>query len=152
MPKYLLLVCVIVVFIAGFYSPTPILDLHLQDTYYVIDYWHGALILGVLILPQAIIYFLTEKFRQYPVLKYLHVLPIILFVAILFYYNQFVDQYPTRYIGASNADSLWTVSFLERVLVFSMIAIAIGHLLFIINIIIGFVRGKKPVAKHNNVP
>lgn len=152
MPKYLLLICVIVAFATGFYSPTPTLDMHLHDAYYVIDYWHGTLILGIFILPQVIIYFLTEKFRQYPVLKYLHVLPIIFFIAILLYYNQFVDRYPTRYIDTSNFDSLWTVSFVERLLLFSMIAMAIGHLLFVINIVIGFFRGKKPPAKHNNTP
>lgn len=152
MPKYLLLICVIVVFITGFYSPTPTLDIHFLDTYYVINYWYSVLILGVFILPQVVIYFLTEKFRQYPLLKYLHVLPIIFFVAVLLYYNQFVDRYPTRYINTSSFDSLRTVSFLEQVLLFSMIAMAIGHLLFIINIVIGFVRGKKPAAEHNKTP
>ena len=148
MPKYFLLISALILLMTGCYSGTAILDIHFHDTYYVIEHWY--ILPAIFLLLQALIYFLTDKFRQISALKYIHVASICLFACFLLYYDYYFDSYPERYAAGISFKEMFDAIRLEQVLALFLLVLVLGHLLFVLNLVIGFVRGKKPTHPHNN--
>lgn len=109
------------------YSPDTAIDIHLHDTYFIIARGHIYLMMAFLIALVAVIYFLTRRFRQWPLLQYFHIACIV-----IFQFSLSLDRYYlVNEILNEGGRAFYAVVFF------------IGNLAFLINLVAGFIRGKK---------
>ena len=119
-------------------------DIHLYDTYFVIGRYFLTGWLGVFIAAEALIYLLTGAFRQSKALHRTHIYAMVVVTAGVFFLLAYGGinggaryyDYSTIY---GTTDSRW-VSMVGFI---TVLAFLTGQLAFMINIIAGFVRGKK---------
>ncbi|WP_126249260.1 hypothetical protein [Chitinophaga rhizosphaerae] len=116
------------------------IDIHLHDTYYVIAIPHMCMLLSVPFAFAAVIYFLTRNFRQWTVLKYLHLLslgmiPVLLYLHSTDFQMSYYPSSPEADFGRMKSANLLTLAV---ALIF-----VLGQVAFLVNIIAGFIRGKK---------
>lgn len=132
-PRYLLLAISLLLIIYGILTASSTMDIHLHDTYFVVSNFHMGVIVGTFFLLQAAVYFLTQNYRQWRSIQYFHVLSIALIILI----TRPADPEPFHYADYGRFSSQETLNLI-LISVFLL-----GQILFIINILAGFIRGKK---------
>ncbi len=140
-PKRIILAVALLTIALGLLSGRSTVDMHLQDTYFVIAAWHLFAVLGTLFLFEAAIYYLTDNYRQRRALQYIHIISILLFcIAVIIFQSTGTSGPPTRYFQVSDAPRFDRV---EMLMIIAAILFFIGQIIFLINLIIGFILGKK---------
>jgi Heme/copper-type cytochrome/quinol oxidases, subunit 1 len=120
-PKGLLLVISLLIILFGLLTAGSATDFHLHDTYFIVSHLYLYVLIGVFFLVQTAIYFLTDNYRQWRSIQYFHV---------------------------AGAGFLVLVAIVFKKMPVLLLAIfTLGHILFIFNLITGFIRGKK-VLNH----
>ncbi len=128
-------------------------DIHLHDTYFIIGpYFLTGLLAGIVLFETAV-YFATRSFRQWKILQYIHVYTLLFFILTCFLAfifdsqvgehggNQLSKRYFVDYSSwyAMDGALYWS----GKMILISFLAMFLGHLAFVINVIAGFIRGKK---------
>lgn len=114
------------------------IDIHLHDTYYVIAISHICMLLAIPLAFAAIVYFLTRNFRQWAVLKYFHLLSFGMIPVLLYFLSTDFQISYYRQDDVFNRFNSVKMLSLATVLIF-----VLGQVAFLVNLIAGFVRGKK---------
>ncbi|SIO46534.1 hypothetical protein [Chitinophaga niabensis] len=122
-PKYILLIISLLVIISGFLAGRSTTDIPLMDTYYIISNFHIGVLMGGFFLLETVLYFLTDNYRQWRSTQWFHV--------------------------AGTGFSALVAVVLKQTPVFLLAIFLLGQILFIINLIAGFIRGKKVL---NHIP
>lgn len=107
------------------------IDIHLHDTYLVISRHHLYFMLSWPIAVVAFIYFVTRNFRQWKGLHYFHIVSILICCVDVLYPRQFFYASFNDHNSAMEKPALFVWAFL------------LGTLAFLVNLIAGFIRGKK---------
>jgi heme/copper-type cytochrome/quinol oxidase subunit 1 len=138
----LLILALIVIGLGLIPAKDSAVDLHLHDTYFVIAFPHLALFLGFFLLAEAGIYAATERFRQWKWLQILHAatVPLLIITLILSLIPFDLTWYGD--VGLVAFEGYEILIEIGRICVLVFIAGQIG---FIVNVIAGFIRGKKPL-------
>lgn len=106
---------------------------------------------SIICLLQVLIYYLLRRVPLIPRLRNLHVVLIYAGNAIIFFafwtYLQYMENMPRMYFSDEEADHFSPANDISSVAVFLFI---IGHLVFVINIILGLIRRNKSIPPHNN--
>lgn len=139
-PKGILLIISLLTIVFGMLTAGSSVDFHIHDTYFVVSNLHTGVFLGVFFLLQATIYFLTDNYRQWRSIQYFHVLGIALIIPAIFSFRLYTSR-PYHY---ASYDQFSTISMLGVILA---VLFLLGQILFIINMLAGFIRGKK-VLNH----
>jgi len=114
-------------------DPQDAFEFHLHDTYYVIARPHMYLFMAGSIALTAIVYFLTRNFRQWTILQYVYIICIVAF--------QIIHFLPIK------LDRTWEDTvYYERLWGTMYLLFLLGNLVFLVNLIAGFIRGKKTTA------
>lgn len=132
-PKTILLIVSLLIIFSGAITAGTFIDIHFHDTMFVINNLHLGLFIGGFFLLEAVAYFLTSKYRQSRGMQYLHVTSIILILLAFMFPNE--SPYSYYDFGA-----LYQISIFVILLV---VFFALGQVLFIFNLVSGFIRGKK---------
>lgn len=146
-PKGILLLFSLLVVLIGLVNARSIVDIHVHDTMFVVSYLHIGLFIGGFLLLQTLIYFLTDNYRQWRSIQYIHIISIVLVVLFgigggLYSPRHTPSSEPIHYADYSSFGGL---SFFEVVFSFLFIFFLLGQLLFIVNLIAGFIRGRKHI-------
>lgn len=140
LPKYLLLIVSLVVITAGLLTANRTTDFHFHDTFFIINNFHVGVFIGGFFLLQAVLYFLTDTFRQWRSLQYFHVistgLTLLLGMGYVLYH---ILQEPRSLRYYELARTPWY----DKVITLVLLTFILAQILFIINLIAGFIRGKK---------
>lgn len=144
-PKGILLVLSLLVILLGLLFARTIVDIHVHDTMFVIDYLSIGLFLGGFFLFQTLIYFLTDNFRQWRSVQYSHVISIGLIMIVGISGLVYAPHFTPRTQPVPYVDHSWFGGLSSLEIVFSLLFLffLLGQLLFIVNLIAGFLRGKK---------
>lgn len=132
-PKTILLIVSLLVIFSGAITAGSYIDIHFHDTMFVINNLYLGLLIGGFFLMESVVYFLTSKYRQSRGMQYLHVASIILILLAFL----FPEDHPYSYYDLG---ALYQISIFVILLV---VFFALGQVLFIFNLITGFIRGKK---------
>ena len=140
LPKGLLLAISLLIIIFGMLTARSTTDFHLHDTYFVVSNFHIGILVGGFFLLQTAVYFLTDNYRQWRSVQYFHVIGtgLLLLAAVSSaFYEEFVPPAPDR--------SFYYTTFLleDSIKAIILFLFLPGQILFIINLIAGFIRGKK---------
>lgn len=146
-PFHLFLITAIILLLFSFFSPDHRLDLHLHDTYFVIDgqvLYRGAT-LNLLLL--WAICFLARKFLFSKVLTWIHV-----FLTLAFTFVWIVPIFrnywngATAYADYSGLESIQHFNTIAYLQLFLALAFVLAQVLFLIHLITGAVRFYKNKA------
>ncbi|MGX5818143.1 hypothetical protein ACWKWU_08105 [Chitinophaga lutea] len=140
-----------VVALAGFSGP---IDLHLHDTYFVIDNYGTllALLFGPVFLIEALLYYFTRKFRQWRWLQSVHIacttVALALLVVISLYAPQWLGkvQEARQYADYNSWNAAREAQYPVQLAVtaaFMFGLFFLGQLAFVVNLIAGFIRGRR---------
>jgi heme/copper-type cytochrome/quinol oxidase subunit 1 len=137
----------LLVVLFGLINARSIVDIHVHDTMFVVSYLHIGLFIGVFLLFQTLIYFLTDNYRQWRSMQYIHIISIVLVVLFgigggLYSSHDNPRSEPLIYADHSRFGGL---AFFEVAFSFLFIFFLLGQLLFIVNLIAGFIRGRKRI-------
>lgn len=122
-------------------------DIHLVDTYFVIGPYFLTCWLTALLTLEAFIYYLTNRFRQLKVLQRIHVYGLAFFIAVVYFLlasrgsgelGRYYDYGSVEDAYGSFNDRLTSILVLA-----GMLAFFTGHVAFIVNLLAGFIKGKK---------
>lgn len=128
-PRTILLITALLVIFSGVITAGTFMDIHFHDTMYVINSLHMGILIGGYFLLQAVIYYLTRNYKQWRSIQYFHVATTILILLASMSSEGYYDF-----------GSLYRISIITVTLILFFV---LGQILFIINLIAGFIRGKK---------
>jgi heme/copper-type cytochrome/quinol oxidase subunit 1 len=147
-PHHLFLLTAILIYIAGLFSGSITLDLHLHDTYLVITLKSLTSFLAISLLVGWLIYVFTIKHLYSKKLSWLHILLTIL--AVLFFfalpfiadYYEAIEQTPRRYDDLSKLYDapLPQLPFTVKLILSAVIILILVQLIYIINLTKGIYR------------
>ncbi|WP_343304777.1 hypothetical protein AAHN97_24770 [Chitinophaga niabensis] len=144
-PKKMLLIISLLIIIVGGLTADFTLDFQLYDTYFIVSNFQAGIFVGGFLLLQTVIYFLTDRYRQSRSLQYFHVISTGMMFLAGSAWQFYIQQRPIKSGDVlrllDDAYFWWAVA---SVFLFLFIP---GQILFIINLIAGFIRGKK-VLNH----
>lgn len=146
-PPALLFFTALIILLAYFIPTDASIDIHLHDIYIIISYPTISFVAGSILFYESVIYFATRKFRQFRSLQYIHVGSIFFFIIAYFCYSRFPTQQPEL---MQDFNSFMRIRPREWIVIFTFLLLLLGQLLFLLNIILGFFRGKKSSTGHNN--
>lgn len=131
-PKVILLLVSLLVIGVCVLTGNFITDFHFHDTFYVIHNYFFGIYIGGFLLFQTAVYYITDNYRQWRFIQYVHVisLALILLVSISWILYNILSR-PARLLPN------------EAILLFFLLLFLLGQILFIVNLIAGFIRGKK---------
>lgn len=123
-------------------------DILLYDTYYIIAPRYLSLLLLSFLPAEAVIHFLTRRFRQWRWLQYVHVYGVLIFVVTaLVLFSSFFISAPdggnnvyARYYNSGASSGSWAPLL---ILLLAILALVLAHIAFVINLVAGFIRGQK---------
>jgi heme/copper-type cytochrome/quinol oxidase subunit 1 len=119
-------------------------DIYLHDTYFVIGRYFLTGWLGTFIAVEAFIYLLTSAFRQWKALHRTHIYTMVLVTAGVFFLLAYGGiNGGARYYDYSTVYGTLNSPWVSIVSLITVLAFLTGQLAFLINIIAGFIRGKK---------
>ncbi len=102
----------------------------------------------------ALIYQFTKGFRQWRILHYLHMVSLLLFPIVIFNWALAWGNMPEEtyyYIDGDNSQTGETFRMIKESLILpAAIFILVAQVGFIVNIVAGFIRGKKALPRYNN--
>lgn len=147
-PHHLLLLTAILIYVAGLFSRSITLDLHLHDTYFVIALKSLTSFLAISLLVGWLIYVLTIKYLYSKKLGWLHILLTILavlfFFALPFIVNYFeaIEDTPRRYDDLSrlNDSLLQQLPFTVKLMLPAVIILILIQFIYIVNLAVGIYR------------
>lgn len=146
-PFHLFLITAIMLFLFSLFSQDHGMDIHLHDTYFVIDgqvLYRGAA-LNLLLL--WAIYFLARKFLFSKMLTWIHVLLTLAFVFVwtVPIFRNYWDG-ATHYADYSGWESVQHFNTIAYLQLFLALAFVLAQILFLIHLITGAVRFYKNKA------
>lgn len=137
-PKAILLIVSLLVIFSGAITAGSYIDIHFHDTMFVINNLYMGLFIGGFLLLEAFAYYLTSRYKQSRGMQYLHVASIIVMLLAF----MFPQDTPYSYYDLG---TLYQISIFVIVIV---LFFAIGQILFIFNLVAGFLRGKKQYIQN----
>jgi len=130
------------------------LDIHLQDTYFVVAGAYIIRLLGIAALFIWTLYLMTNGMLYSKVLTWAHVIvtivTLVLFASSLFIDDNYTNTTPRRYYDYTNWHSLDMYSTFMKVLVYAICVSLLGQVLFVINLIAGLFK-RKTLQKQKSV-
>jgi heme/copper-type cytochrome/quinol oxidase subunit 1 len=145
-PDIQLVLIVLCCLAAGAVARHYAVDVHLHDTYYILSLFSLAVIFAFLVMPEAGIYTLTAKFRQWRWLHILHVASLIWVVISFGFYSYFGGSFNTEPGAPRIYYDLGGFNMLRvsgPLFIFTVLVFLAGQVGFLVNIIAGFYRGRK---------
>jgi heme/copper-type cytochrome/quinol oxidase subunit 1 len=143
--RLMLLISVIILLVNYFVYRGATMDIHLHDTYFVVDSSIITLLLSCFLALETLLYFITSSYRQFCLLQYLHIATILLFwVACLVFHFMpaaTAPAAPAHYYNLSAYETSMQMPHL--VITIALLLLITGQLLFAFNLLAGFIRGKK---------
>lgn len=134
--KYILLAISLLLILLGFMSGSGSLDFHFHDTYYIFNDLMVCLYVGFFLLLETAVYFVTADYPQWRSIQYLHVISVFVTVVAVITWLFHINITGKSFLFINEA-------VFSSLLLFFLL----GQILFIVNLIAGFIRGKK-VLNH----
>lgn len=133
-PYQLFWASILVIWLATLLLPAETIDIQVQDTYFVIAYYHGAMFLTVLLTGIGLLYWFFRKNKLIRWMTIFHVLITILPILILFVWSGFpredgIGDYIERDAMSKG------ISYLILLLLFLL-----GQILFVLNLLIALFK------------
>lgn len=121
-------------------------DIHLHDTYLVIQHTFILWLFAILALFVWTLYLLTNKILYSKVLTWVHViitiLTLIFFALTLLFGKSFVNPTPLRYYDYSNWNTFYEYTVFAKAIWMVIFVLLSGQLVFIINLTAGLFKRK----------
>ena len=140
----LLLAALVLVLISFFLNQDRTVDIHLHDTYYIIAQGHLFLFFAVIVWFLWFLYLLTAKVLYSTSLTWTHVaitLSTVLFLLFLLNFGgDIFNPRPRRYFDYSSWNSFNVYSRNMRWITYITIALLLGQITFVVNLIAGIVK------------
>jgi cytochrome c oxidase subunit I len=149
-PYNLLLLTAVIILIASFFAFDQTIDIHFNDTYFIIATKLSFWIIVILLLMFWILYLLVKRILFSKVLTWINVILLVVtstfFVVISFYSNYFYEGLagmPRRYYDYNSWNTLTFYNNLTKGVLVTILLVILGLIIFIINLVIGLVKKYK---------
>ncbi|WP_109695836.1 hypothetical protein [Chitinophaga deserti] len=139
-PEVLLIIMAAFFATKGLVYSNEAIDAHLHDTYYIIAWPLWAFPGPLVLLLFALIYWLTRNLRQWKALQYFHVLS---FLVAPFLISLLTTDNNIPVSGSIPDDYFERYNNVQRWGTVLLVILLLGQIAFLINLIAGFIRGKK---------
>lgn len=145
-PYNLLIIAAIILLVASFFTLNETLDIHLYDTYYIIPTAYASWAIVLFLLMLWVVYLFTNRWLFSKTLVWLHVvLTVVTSLFMFIYVFNFRELggmagMPRRYMDYSDWDIFWQY---QRSIIVSVILLAFGLVLHILNLLIGLIRRRQ---------
>jgi heme/copper-type cytochrome/quinol oxidase subunit 1 len=140
----LLLTGLVLVLISFFLDQSKTVDIHVHDTYYVIAQGHVFIFFAFIVLVLWFLYLLTKKFLYSKSLTWTHVIitlfPLLFLLFLLNFGSDIINPRPRCYLDYSNWNKFNAYNRDMRWISYITIALLLGQIIFIVNLIIGIVK------------
>jgi cytochrome c oxidase subunit I len=149
-PYNLLLLTAVIILIASFFTFNHTIDIHFNDTYFIIATKLSFWIIIILLLIFWILYLLAKSILFSKVLTWINVILLVVtsifFVAICFYSNYFyvgLAGMPRRYYDYNSWNTLTFYNNLTKGVLVTILLDILGLIIFIINLVLGLFKKYK---------
>lgn len=144
-PYHLLLLTGLVLVLTSFFiNQNRTIDIHVNDTYYVITQGHVFIFSAFIISVLWALYLVTRKILYSKSLTWIHIIVTLVTLLFLFFLLNFgsniLNPSSRRYLDANNRTTFNMHEQYTRWNVYIMIALIFGQVTFILNLIIGIVK------------
>ena len=144
-PYHLLLLTGFALILTTFFlTQNRTIDIHVHDTYYVIYQGHIYYFFAFIVWVLWCLYLLTRKVLYSKALTWIHVIITLLTLLFLLFLLNFggdiLNQSPRRYLDASNWTAFNRYEQDKRWITYTMIALFLGQITFIVNLIVGIIK------------
>jgi cytochrome c oxidase subunit 1 len=127
-------------------SQNSTIDLHLHDTYFVIDHTHIFGFLAIVALLMWILYLLINKILYSKALSWAHIiitiLTLVIFALALFLRNKILNPKPIRYYDYSNWNSSKMYSTQMKSFAILILILLLAQITFVVNVVAGLFKRK----------
>ena len=133
------------ILISFFVAPNKVVDFHVHDTKYVIAHLHIFWLLAFIVWLLWFLYLMLHKFLHSKTMTWIHVIVTLLtviFLMILLGNNLFYPQ-PRRYLDLNDWHSFDRYDRHLGLIGYCIVAMLLGQVIFIINLIIGVFNQRK---------
>lgn len=147
-PQYLLIITALLLFVCSLFVHNHTVDIHIQDTFYVLDFVFVFRALITILFILWLLYGLTNRVLCSSSLSWIHIISTIV-IAILIISSMLWDE-----LGQKPINENYSLKHMERyqkrndVMAFSIVALLISQLAFFITLLIGL---QKKHATGNNI-